>query len=261
MYQLVFALGRYQRMSTSDQDQELKQVSYDETFYPRAADESETESATTDEDMLAPTPPSNTQSTSPTLPDDAIIPQEKEEQDLSKDNTLTPDKMEETTKTNEESIMSTMMCGVCFQLLLDPITLNCGHSFCHVCLAHMWQTSRNPTLLCPMCRQPWAQQLGRLPSVNVIFRYVKMNIFRYEFIFICRDILEHTFPDKTKERRDAMSATELEVIRQYNDVQQGNLWQQGRPVRRQINARIDVLCFLAAVFFCAIFVGVSYQYI
>lgn len=51
-----------------------------------------------------------------------------------------------------------------------------------------------------------------------------MNIFSVNLFFICRDILELTFPDKIKERRDAMSANELEVIRQYNNVQQGNLW-------------------------------------
>ena len=81
--------------------------------------------------------------------------------------------MEEMTKTNEEGIMNTLVCGVCFQLLLDLITLNCGHTFCHVCLAHMWQTSQNPTLFCPKCRKPWPKQLGHLPSINVIFRYVK----------------------------------------------------------------------------------------
>ena len=139
----------------------MSKPGYDETEYPRAEEESETDSGgNEDEPIMSATP--TTESNEGTQ----IINNESDS--LSNDHT----EGDEGHKTDGGGgeIVESMMCGVCFQILLDPITLTCGHSFCQICLAQMWSMSRSSSVLCPMCRQPWAQQGGLLPSVNVIFR-------------------------------------------------------------------------------------------
>ena len=67
-----------------------------------------------------------------------------------------------------EDIQASMICGICSDFLLDPVSLECGHTFCQLCVAHMW---KNKALNCPMCRKLWGQVGRPLPSVNVSFRY------------------------------------------------------------------------------------------
>lgn len=43
-----------------------------------------------------------------------------------------------------------MDCQVCYQLLFDPVTPHCGHTFCRRCLQQVLDHSP----LCPTCRQP-----------------------------------------------------------------------------------------------------------
>ena len=60
-------------------------------------------------------------------------------------------------------------CAICAQMLVDPLTLHCGHSFCQLCLASMWAAKQKPSpmrLECPVCRQPWRN----LPGVNIQLR-------------------------------------------------------------------------------------------
>ena len=66
-------------------------------------------------------------------------------------------------------IDSHFSCACCYELMVQPTTLNCGHSFCRLCLAHWWKTSQKTT--CPQCRQPWTG----FPHVNIIIRYYKKN--------------------------------------------------------------------------------------
>ncbi|CAM6116455.1 unnamed protein product [Calypogeia fissa] len=49
-------------------------------------------------------------------------------------------------------------CSVCQMMYNEddraPMMLQCGHSFCKECLAHMFAVCTDHTLLCPRCRQP-----------------------------------------------------------------------------------------------------------
>ncbi len=63
------------------------------------------------------------------------------------------------------------LCAVCAEVLVDPCTLHCGHSFCQLCLASIWKNSSNKSPLhleCPACRQPWVN----FPGVNIQLRFV-----------------------------------------------------------------------------------------
>lgn len=65
----------------------------------------------------------------------------------------------------EESLSEQdLQCSCCFELMVEPTTLNCGHSFCRFCLAQWWDASKHST--CPECRQPWVG----FPKVNIVLR-------------------------------------------------------------------------------------------
>jgi hypothetical protein len=51
-------------------------------------------------------------------------------------------------------------CICCFQILKSPVTLECGHSFCQLCLAKCYLAGSSNT--CPTCRYEWKT----LPKIN-----------------------------------------------------------------------------------------------
>lgn len=63
-------------------------------------------------------------------------------------------------------------CPICFDTLMDPCSLTCGHTFCELCLATVWKTeagnwNENPrSILCPTCRNPTES----FPQVNYAMR-------------------------------------------------------------------------------------------
>ena len=59
-----------------------------------------------------------------------------------------------------------VLCAVCADILIEPCTLQCGHSFCQLCLAVLWKSSAKKSLCCPSCRQPSTH----LPGVNIQLR-------------------------------------------------------------------------------------------
>lgn len=71
----------------------------------------------------------------------------------------------------EVALSDDTLCAVCAEILVEPCSLHCGHSFCQLCLAAIWKSHRNKSPLylnCPVCRQPWAN----FPGVNIQLRYV-----------------------------------------------------------------------------------------
>ncbi|KAG7485135.1 bifunctional apoptosis regulator [Solea senegalensis] len=56
-------------------------------------------------------------------------------------------------------------CHCCYDILVNPTTLTCGHNFCRHCLALWWESSRKNE--CPECREKWEG----FPKVNILLRY------------------------------------------------------------------------------------------
>ena len=62
-----------------------------------------------------------------------------------------------------------VICSICSDILIDPVSLHCGHTFCQLCLAQLWRSKGKPSpssLQCPVCRLPWRN----FPGVNIILR-------------------------------------------------------------------------------------------
>ncbi|XP_038626648.1 probable E3 ubiquitin-protein ligase TRIML1 [Tachyglossus aculeatus] len=44
-----------------------------------------------------------------------------------------------------------LTCSVCMDYFIDPVTISCGHSFCHLCLLKCWEDTQT-SFSCPECR-------------------------------------------------------------------------------------------------------------
>lgn len=55
-------------------------------------------------------------------------------------------------------------CHCCYDILVNPTTLTCGHNFCRHCLALWWESSHKNE--CPECREKWEG----FPKINILLR-------------------------------------------------------------------------------------------
>ncbi|XP_051822648.1 probable E3 ubiquitin-protein ligase TRIML1 [Antechinus flavipes] len=58
-----------------------------------------------------------------------------------------------------EDLKEELTCAVCLEYFSHPVTLGCGHSFCHLCLLRSWEGAEEPSS-CPECRRAfWMREV------------------------------------------------------------------------------------------------------
>lgn len=57
-----------------------------------------------------------------------------------------------------KNLQETCTCPICLALFRDPVTIICGHNFCHECLSFSWKDLRD-AFPCPICKR---SSFGRL---------------------------------------------------------------------------------------------------
>lgn len=50
-----------------------------------------------------------------------------------------------------------MQCSICLEVFNRPVTIPCGHNFCHDCIANHWDTS-NILSICPLCKDEFVEK-------------------------------------------------------------------------------------------------------
>ncbi|XP_068100834.1 bifunctional apoptosis regulator isoform X2 [Hyperolius riggenbachi] len=111
--------------------------------------------------------------------------------------------------------VSEFSCNCCYDILVNPTTLNCGHSFCRHCLALWWVSSKKTE--CPECREKWEG----FPKVNILLR----------------DVIEKLFPDAIKEKYEDLEqnsdiARALQAFNRFGNEQNQTSPRPGRAANR-----------------------------
>ncbi|XP_042524611.1 tripartite motif-containing protein 43B-like [Dipodomys spectabilis] len=65
-----------------------------------------------------------------------------------------------------QAFQKELRCAICINTFIEPVTLECGHSFCRPCLCLSWEETQIPAR-CPVCRGPCQQ---RDLKTNVVLR-------------------------------------------------------------------------------------------
>ncbi|XP_047192069.1 E3 ubiquitin-protein ligase TRIM39-like isoform X1 [Scophthalmus maximus] len=61
------------------------------------------------------------------------------------------------------ALEKTLTCSICLDAFEDPVTTDCGHSFCKKCLNANFEYNDR---MCPLCKKP----LSKTPEVNIVLR-------------------------------------------------------------------------------------------
>uniref|UniRef100_A0A8C5Y0J1 Tripartite motif containing 68 n=1 Tax=Microcebus murinus TaxID=30608 RepID=A0A8C5Y0J1_MICMU len=79
-----------------------------------------------------------------------------------------------------EAVVEEVVCPICMTFLREPMSIDCGHSFCHSCLSELWDFPGEPQnwgYTCPLCRAP-AQLRNLSPNWQLASVVEKVRLLR-----------------------------------------------------------------------------------
>lgn len=71
-------------------------------------------------------------------------------------------------KEQETEIDEEFMCAICWQLMYQPVTTQCGHTFCRSCLSDALKMKRE----CIICRKVVTQSAHSVFPVNIMVQNI-----------------------------------------------------------------------------------------
>ncbi|XP_076874934.1 bifunctional apoptosis regulator-like [Brachyhypopomus gauderio] len=130
-----------------------------------------------------------------------------------------------------------VLCHCCYDIMVDPTTLNCGHSFCRHCLALWVQTSQK--MECPGCCEIFQQ----FPKINILLR----------------DLVETHFPANVKKRRkDILDDPRVVLSLQAFQTPAHNGSSRGGLLPARWHPRMGMDCFFRPILIAITFVTVVF---
>ncbi|KAI7809145.1 putative tripartite motif-containing protein 16-like [Triplophysa rosa] len=70
-------------------------------------------------------------------------------------------------------------CSICLDLLKDPVTINCGHSYCVSCITDCWnQEDEKRVYSCPQCRQTFTPRPALVKNIMLADVVEKLKMTR-----------------------------------------------------------------------------------
>ncbi|XP_034017884.1 E3 ubiquitin-protein ligase rnf8-like isoform X2 [Thalassophryne amazonica] len=88
--------------------------------------------------------------------------------ELEQENAKSKARIKEAVTEATEELGKEFYCPICFQFYINPVIINCGHTFCWHCLSIWWDDSPN----CPICRQTIELLTRCLPLMEFIDKMV-----------------------------------------------------------------------------------------
>lgn len=114
-------------------------------------------------------------------------------------------------------------CSICLDLLKDPVTISCGHSFCMACINGFWnEENQKRTYSCPQCRETFTLRpvLRRNNVISEVVDKLKKNkiktLLPAAFDFLPSEVQDVHCDSCTGEKKNAVKSC-LTCLTSYCD--------------------------------------------